>query len=414
MIRMARRTASVLSLLLLAALASVCQMQAPDKPKVRAITVFVRLDREHYVSQLQEAEAKLSQARQAFERAGWQVETVRMTMQSFPEFVKGLGREQAMSLLLDLDRRAQDHYAFDIGAATMHDTDDPAMMLLMQQFLAHAKVTNATAIIADDAEGIHSKAIQQAAGAVKYLAQNTANGEGNFRFAAAAMVSPYTPFFPASFYSGPGGKFSVGLESANVVLRVLSEKKRENLEQNLQRELTRYASEAEAISRQVANQTGWEYVGLDPTPAPLGDVSVGAAIEAFTGQSFGSSGTLHAAFLITSAVRSVGVQQVGYSGLMLPVLEDNRVARRWSEGKVGIDSLLAYSAVCATGLDTVPLPGEISQAQIARILTDVAALAVKWQKPLTARLLPVKGKTAGEQTTFDNPYLTNARLQALP
>jgi uncharacterized protein (UPF0210 family) len=99
---------------------------------------------------------------------------------------------------------------------------------------------------------------------------------------------------------------------------------------------------------------------------------------------------------------------------MLPVLEDNRLAQRWSEGKLGIDSLLAYSSVCATGLDTVPLPGDISEEQIARILSDVAALAVKWSKPLTARLLPVKAGHAGERTHFDDPHLTNATLQPLP
>ena len=86
------------------------------------------------------------------------------------------------------------------------------------------------------------------------------------------------------------------------------------------------------------------------------------------------------------------VKRVGYSGLMLPVLEDPRIAQRWSEGALSIDALLAYSSVCATGLDTVPLPGDVSEEQLARILGDVASLAYTWKKPLTARLLPVKGK----------------------
>jgi uncharacterized protein len=81
---------------------------------------------------------------------------------------------------------------------------------------------------------------------------------------------------------------------------------------------------------------------VDPTPAPLGDVSIGSAIEAFTGAKFGSSGTLTAARIITAAVKAVPLKQVGYSGLMLPVMEDKLLAQRWAESTYNIDSLLAY------------------------------------------------------------------------
>ena len=118
--------------------------------------------------------------------------------------------------------------------------------------------------------------------------------------------------------------------------------------------------------------------------------------------------------MITQAVRSVPVKQVGYVGLMVPVLEDERLAERWSQGAYTIDSLLAYSAVCGTGLDTIPLPGDVSEKQLARILGDMASLAFKWKKPLSARLQPVSGKKAGDRTEFDDPFLTNAVLQALP
>jgi hypothetical protein len=67
-----------------------------------------------------------------------------------------------------------------------------------------------------------------------------------------------------------------------------------------------------------------------------------------------------------------------------------------------------------TGLDTVPLPGDITEEQLARIIGDVATLAYKWNKPLSARLLPAPGKKAGERTEFNDPRLANATLQALP
>ncbi len=85
---------------------------------------------------------------------------------------------------------------------------------------------------------------------------------------------------------------------------------------------------------------------------------------------------------------------------MVPVLEDNLLAQRWAEGTFNVDSLLAYSAVCAGGLDTIPLRGDITEDQLARMLGDVASLAYKWNKPLAARLLPVPGAKPGDRTNF--------------
>jgi uncharacterized protein (UPF0210 family) len=161
---------------------------------------------------------------------------------------------------------------------------------------------------------------------------------------------------------------------------------------------------------QAAAGSGWTYAGLDPTPAPLGDVSIGRAIESFTGAPFGSSGTMTAAAVITRAVQSVPVKRVGYSGLMVPVLEDAVLAKRWDEGTYTMDALLAYSAVCAGGLDTIPLPGDIGEDRLAHILSDVATLAYKWQKPLAARLLPAPGRKAGERTEFEDARMANALI----
>src|SRR6202167_860885 len=362
------RSGRVLALFFLALIAA-GQAQTTRRPKVRAITAFVRLDTKDYKQQLAATAQSLGVAKKKFESAGWEVETVRITMQPFSEFVHGIAKDKALALLLDLDSLASGNYDFSVGPAMMRDSDDPTMMDLLAEFLARAKVTNGSAIIAGD-DGIHWQVIGRAAHVVKYVEENSPHGQGNFKFAATAMIAPYGPFYPGSYHTGSGGKFAVGLESANVVFDVLKETKGqpEVAARRLKQELSRYAAQAESISQQFATQSGWEYLGIDPTPASLGDISIGAAIEAYSGHPFGSSGTLSAAFLITTAVRSVPAKQVGYSGLMLPVLEDQRLAQRWAEGRISLDALLSYSSVCATGLDTVPLPGEVSEEQIARIL----------------------------------------------
>jgi uncharacterized protein (UPF0210 family) len=134
-------------------------------------------------------------------------------------------------------------------------------------------------------------------------------------------------------------------------------------------------------------------------------------MESLVQNQIGSPGSLSAAYVMTSAVRRVPVKQAGYSGLMLPVLEDSVLAKRWEAGTLNRDMLMSYSSVCSTGLDAIPLPGDVSQKYLENIIADVASLAVKWHKPLSARLLPVAGKHAGERTEFNSPYLENIRIQ---
>jgi len=176
--------------------------------------------------------------------------------------------------------------------------------------------------------------------------------------------------------------------------------------------LTVHARTVEGAAIKAAAGSGWTYAGIDPTPAPGGQVSIGAAIESFTGASFGSPGTETASGIITRAVQAVPVKQTGYSGLMIPVLEDAVLTRRWTDATYSLDSILAYSAVCAGGVDTVPLAGDTSEEAIARIVGDVATLAFKWNKPLAVRLLPAPGNKVGDITEFSGA-LANAKIQPL-
>ena len=386
------------------------------RPKVRAITAFIRLDRSRYEAQIRETLKTLRDAKAVFERGGYQVESVRITTQRFPEYIHGLTRQEALNFFHDYDAlAARESFDANIGPAMLRDNDDTGPVELLGDILSTTKALEASLHVAGE-DGVHWNSVRAAARLVKYVEEHSPRSQGNFNFAATAMLAPYAPFYPGSYHTGAGHCFSVGLESANTVEAVFAATGHDlkAAAEQLAKALSEHTRAAEALARQVEKQTGWTYMGLDPTPAPLGDVSIDAAIEKFTGARFGSSGTLTAAAVITQAVRSLPVKQIGYSGLMLPVLEDNQLARRWSEGAYSIDALLAYSSVCGTGLDTVPLPGDVSEEQIARIIGDMAELAVKWHKPLTARLQPIYGKKPGDRTEFDDPFLANATLQALP
>ena len=380
------------------------------RPRVRAITAFVRLDRALQIGPVLQV---LRDARSEFRKQGYEVETIRIVTQPLPQLVEGLSEAQALDYLQTFDRlAAKEGFTPNVGPAMSRDSDDPRNVRLLEKVLSTLPTVQASTLIAGE-DGIHWKVIRETAALVHYVTEHSPHSQGNFNFTAAAMVKPYGPFFPGTYHTGPGRNLSIGLESANLVQEVFARTHGDfdRSVSELTRQLTVHSKIAESIGEQIAAARGWTFMGVDPTPAPLGDVSIGAAMETYTGAKFGASGTLTAALVITTAVKAVPVKQVGYAGLMVPVLEDKRLAQRWAEGTFNTDDLLAYSAVCGTGLDAVPFPGDISVEQMARIMGDVASLAWKWKKPLTARLQPVQGRRAGEQTQFDSPYLFNTTLR---
>jgi uncharacterized protein (UPF0210 family) len=390
--------------------------QTYTKPNVRAITAFVRLDFATLDRQIADALIVLRAAKDDFAQRGYKTETIRIVTQPLAELVRGRSDDDALRLLKAIDDlSAKEGFIPSVGPAMMRDSDDPRIMRLLEKALSTLPNLQANSIIAAD-DGIHWNVIRESAALVRYLTDHASPSHGNFNFTATAMVKPYGPFYPGTYHTGDGKKFSIGFEGANVVQEVFA-RTRGNFDGSvaeLTKQLTIHAKAAESVGAQVAASTGWTFMGVDPTPAPLGDVSIGAAIETYTGSKFGSSGTMTAALIITTAVKAVPVKQIGYSGLMVPVLEDKLLARRWAEGTITTDALLAYSAVCGTGLDTIPYPGDISVNQLARIFGDVASLAWKWNKPLSARLQPVAGKKAGDLTEFGGPFLFNTTLHEVP
>lgn len=386
------------------------------KPRVRAITAFVRLERATYSQQVNDALAVLRSAKSEFEKQGYEVETVRIVTQPLAELIQGQSDAEALKFLKGFDDlAAKESFIPNVGPGMMRDSDDPHTMRLLEQVLSTLPHIDASAILAGD-DGIHWKVIRESAALVRYVTDHSPRSQGNFNFTGTAMLKPYGPFYPGTWHTGAGRQFSLGFEGANIVQEVFSRTHGDFAASvgELTKQLTAHSKTGESIGEKVAAATGWTFMGVDPTPAPMGDVSIGAAMETYTGARFGSSGTMTAALIITTAVKAVPVKQIGYAGLMVPVMEDKLLAKRWAEGTYNTDSLLAYSAVCGTGLDTIPLAGDISTDQIARMLGDVAALAWKWHKPLSARLLPVKGKKAGDPTEFQDQHLFNTTLHGLP
>jgi len=258
--------------------------------------------------------------------------------------------------------------------------------------------------------------VRACAEVIHQAATITANGFANLRFAALANTAPGGPFFPGAYHTGERPAFALAMECADIIYSAVRKARsladaRQAIVNTLESEAVRLSSAA----NQVAQSFDLDFRGIDFSLAPYPGIwcSFGAALEALGLPALGMSGSLAAAAFIADTLDRGSWLRTGFNGMMMPVLEDSILAQRAGEGSFTVNDLLMYSAVCGTGLDTVPLPGDVTAQQIGALLLDVASLALRLNKPLTARLMPIPGKAAGDETGFDFSYFAPGRVMAL-
>jgi uncharacterized protein (UPF0210 family) len=238
------------------------------------------------------------------------------------------------------------------------------------------------------------------------------NGFANLQFAALANVNAGAPFFPAAYHDKDKPYFGIATESADLAVQAFENAKSiEEGRNNLTAEIEKHGKKLAEIAKSLRVK----FYGIDFSLAPFPDDahSLGNAVEKMGIPKIGLHGSLAAAAILTEAVDRANFPHTGFSGFMQPVLEDSVLAKRAAEGTLTIKDALLYSAVCGTGLDTVPLPGDTTSEQLVPLLLDLSALALRLDKPLTARLMPIPGKKAGDETNFDFAFFAQSRIMKL-
>lgn len=366
---------------------------------------------------LQQAATILRAASARYAAEGYEVQTVRISTRPLLADLAGWSPGAIVKYVRDLQKML-DEVGLSFCSLGTVDVTLPGVDLgqldVIADLLLPPSALNITVQLATEERGLRAEAALPVARIIQRLSRETEEGFGNFRFAALACVEGGSPFFPAAYHSGPAS-LTIGLQGAGIVRSALQAYVAQagqtvDLTQvtRLVREaLVAYASPIVAMASALAQEYALEFGGIDVSPAPMGEDSIVAALELCGYGPFGSPGTLAVVGALTAALKSTKLPTCGYCGLMLPVMEDVTLSVRWEEGVVNTHQLLLYSSVCGTGLDTIPLPGDSSAESIGNLLLDVATLALRLRKPLSARLFPVPGKQAGERTSFTSPYLTN-------
>ena len=380
--------------------------------KIRSITMLAHLPAPVDQSAIRELAETAQTIKGRYEEAGYQVQTVRLATDFLATIEHAQRLQDTVSLAKDLEAIcAEAGFQY-----TSVGTAGPATQPFVSEMLGATQSLFATCqIVAPSTHQIAGPTLRSAAQIIKEMA-DVDGGFGNLRFAALANVPPGVPFFPAAYWNRPFPAVSIATESADLAISVARHASDLNqAHRDLTSLITQHGQRLEAIGLSAIRSSEMKFLGIDFSlaPFPTPSVSIGGALEMLSGVPIGGPGTLTAAAALTDAIQQARFPHVGFCGLMLPVLEDSVLAQRSAEGSLRLYDLLQISAVCGTGLDTVPLPGDLHEVTIQSILYDVAALSLRLSKPLTARLMLLPGKHPGDPVDFGFEYFAPGGVLAL-
>jgi uncharacterized protein (UPF0210 family) len=386
--------------------------------RIRSVTVFTALDPEKPEAALIQAGEVGSAVRSRLTTLGYEVQTIRAALPPIEQWAPDRTIEQLVQLAVAIDQAAEAARVdyISLGPLLTSAASDRRPLQALPAIIAQTERVFASAFIADTMGNVLPEAISHIAEVIVAVAEARPQGFGNLRFGAVANLPPGTPFFPAAYSTGSVVSFALGTEAADLALDACRAAfSTTDAMHRLGAIIEAHAGDLEWAMDAVGQESDAVFNGCDWSLAPHPEAarSVGAAIEALSGTTFGGWGTLTAVAALTRAIKRVQARRVGFSGVFLPVLEDAILGQRAAAGGYDLRSLLLFSAVCGSGLDTIPLPGDVPIEAIAALLCDVATLATVLDKPLTARLMPVPGLKAGETTAFDFPFLMNTAPLAL-
>lgn len=347
--------------------------------RVRTVTAFVNMPAAsgQWDGCLRLAKQQCDRVADALEGLGYQVQSIRIVSNPFGEFLDVSCREaafaglQAITELLGRINVGGRRIRFAIGEArTAREIE-----LLPELIAAYGDLCNACVNIPlDEAGFLDGELLQPSVRAVQEIARITPRGEGNFNFTVNFNCAPGIPYFPASYHRGEHhGALVLGLETPDLLASVLLDlqDRRAQLPRAAWLKLAREAM-SEALSEHalaiwqraqaVELEPGWSIAGMDTSAAPSKTCTSMVEVYRLLGVPFfGAGGTVEASALLTRVFKSIeGVTQLGFSGLMLAVTEDEGTAQATQAGSFDIRALLTYSSVCGIGLDTVPVPGDAS------------------------------------------------------
>ncbi|MDE7301004.1 MAG: PFL family protein, partial [Clostridia bacterium] len=261
--------------------------------------------------------------------------------------------------------------------------------------------------------GINMDAVKLMGETVKRTAEITADREG---FGCAKLVIfcnavEDNPFMAGAFH-GVGESdtvINVGVSGPGVVqhaIEAVPDADLAELAETIKRTAFKITRAGQLVAKEAAKRLNSSFgiVDLSLAPTPARGDSVAQILEAMGLESVGTHGTTACLAMLNDAVKKGGVMASsrvgGLSGAFIPVSEDIGMIEAAERGDINLDKLEAMTAVCSVGLDMIAIPGDTSAATISAIIADEAAIGMINNKTTAVRVIPVPGKTVGQEVNF--------------
>ncbi|OGO14803.1 MAG: hypothetical protein A2Z14_06135 [Chloroflexi bacterium RBG_16_48_8] len=383
--------------------------------KIRAITGFldpgwpIEPDRLGHIADC------LKHVRENLSEAGYEVQTLRLATPPLSEMTSIVRTSERPDFARQLEAecfvQGMDYAA--LGPVLAGDIEG---FEAIPEVLRTTESVFTSALFADIESGLSLSMARGCAEVIHQISTITPDGFTNLRFAALANVASGSPFFPAAYHRGGPPALAIATEAADLAVAALHDNSSaQSASRVLVEAIEGHAAVLSRISQSLAAQHNVRFWGIDFSLAPFPEElrSLGAAIQALGVPGIGHAGSAAAASFLAFCLDKAQFHRTGFCGLFFPVLEDSVLAKDASEGFLTLKDLLLFATICGTGLDTIPLSGDISQEALYALILDLGALALRHDKPLTARLMPIPGKQVGDEIHFNFPYFASSRIMAV-
>ena len=261
--------------------------------------------------------------------------------------------------------------------------------------------------------GINMDAVRLMGETVVKAAEKTADRDscGCSKLVVLCNAPDDNPFMAGAFHgvTEADAIINVGVSGPGVVKYALEKVRGESFEvlcETIKKTAFKITRVGQLVAQEASRRLGIPFgiidLSLAPTPA-VGD-SVADILQEIGLEKVGAPGTTAALALLNDQVKKGGVMASSYvgglSGAFIPVSEDQGMIEAAECGALTIEKLEAMTCVCSVGLDMIAIPGDTPASTISGIIADEAAIGMINQKTTAVRIIPVIGKTVGDNVEF--------------
>lgn len=290
---------------------------------------------------------------------------------------------------------------------------DELLIRSIPQALAQTDVVCSSINLGSTKTGINMDAVRLMGDIIKETAEWTKDNDsaGCSKLVVFCNAPDDNPFMAGAFHgvTEADAIINVGVSGPGVVKTALEKVRGENFEvlcETIKKTAFKVTRVGQLVAQEASKRLGVPFgivdLSLAPTPA-IGD-SVADILCEIGLEYAGAPGTTAALALLNDQVKKGGVMASSYvgglSGAFIPVSEDQGMIDAVNAGALTIEKLEAMTCVCSVGLDMIAIPGDTKATTIAGIIADELAIGMINQKTTAVRVIPVIGKTVGENVEF--------------